>query len=101
MARSRWRAASNGERGPWAGARFSAEDLRELRYAALLHDFGKVAVRENVLTKALKLFDEELVTLQGRFMLARASHRARRLQGWLQEALHDPEGMRQRLPHLG
>jgi HD-GYP domain-containing protein (c-di-GMP phosphodiesterase class II) len=88
------------ERGPWAGARFSAEDLRELRYAALLHDFGKVAVRENVLTKALKLFDEELVTLQGRFMLARASHRARRLQGWLQEALHDPEGMRQRLPHL-
>ena len=88
------------ERGPWAGARFSAEDLRELRYAALLHDFGKVAVRENVLTKALKLFDEELVVLRGRFMLARASHRARRLQGWLQEALHDPEGMRQRLPHL-
>jgi len=87
-------------RGPWAGARFSTEDLRELRYAALLHDFGKVAVRENVLTKALKLFDEELLTLQGRFMLARASHRARRLQDWLQEALHDPEGMRQRLPHL-
>jgi len=88
------------ERGPWAGARFSAEGLRELRYAALLHDFGKVAVRENVLTKARKLFDEELVTLQGRFMLARASHRAGRLQVWLQEALHDPEGMRQRLPHL-
>jgi len=88
------------ERGLWAGARFSAEELRELRYAALLHDFGKVAVRENVLTKALKLFDEELVTLRGRFMLARASHRTRRLQGWLQEALHDPEGMRQRLPHL-
>jgi len=59
-----------------------------------------VAVRENVLTKALKLFDEELVTLRGRFMLARASHRAGRLQGWLQEALRDPEGMRQRLPHL-
>jgi len=88
------------ERGPWAGVRFSTEELRELRYAALLHDFGKVAVRENVLTKTLKLFDEELVTLQGRFRLARASHRARCLQGWLQEALHDPEGMRQRLPHL-
>jgi HD-GYP domain-containing protein (c-di-GMP phosphodiesterase class II) len=88
------------ERGPWAGARFSAEGLRELRYAALLHDFGKVAVRENVLTKARKLFDEELMTLRGRFMLARASHRAGRLQGWLQETLHDPKGMRQRLPHL-
>ena len=88
------------ERGPWAGARFSDEGVRELRYAALLHDFGKVAVRENVLTKALKLFDEELVTLQGRFKLARSSHHARHLQDWLQEALHDPEGMRQRLPHL-
>jgi response regulator RpfG family c-di-GMP phosphodiesterase len=88
------------ERGPWAGARFSAEGLRELRYAALLHDFGKVAVRENVLTKARKLFDEELMTLRGRFMLACASHRAGRLQSWLQEALRDPEGMRQRLPQL-
>jgi HD-GYP domain-containing protein (c-di-GMP phosphodiesterase class II) len=88
------------ERGPWAGARFSDEGIRELRYAALLHDFGKVAIRENVLTKALKLFDEELATLQGRFRLARSSHRAKHLQDWLQVALHDPEGMRQRLPQM-
>ena len=88
------------ERGQWAGVRFSAEDLRELRYAALLHDFGKVAVREHVLTKAFKLLDDELVTLRARFMLAQTSHRAGRLQAWLQEALHDPEGIRRRLPHL-
>ena len=88
------------DRGQWASARFSSEDLRELRYAALLHDFGKVAVKENVLTKALKLFDDELATLRERFLLARASHRAGRLQSWLQEALRDPEGMRQRLPEL-
>lgn len=88
------------ERGQWAGSRFSVEDMRELRYAALLHDFGKVAVRENVLTKAHKLYEEELATLRTRFMLARASHRAGRLQVWLQEALRDPEEMRQRLPHL-
>jgi HD-GYP domain-containing protein (c-di-GMP phosphodiesterase class II) len=87
-------------RGPWAGVRFSTEELRELRYAALLHDFGKVAVKEHVLTKALKLFDDELATLQERFRLARASHRAERLQSWLQEALRDPERMRQRLPQL-
>jgi len=88
------------EHGQWAGVRFSAEDLRELRYAALLHDFGKVAVREHVLTKAFKLLDEELVTLRTRFMLAQTSHRAGRLQAWLQEALHDPEEIRRRLPHL-
>lgn len=88
------------ERGQWAGVRFSAEDIRELRYAALLHDFGKVAVRENVLTKACKLYDEDLTALRTRFMLARASHHAGHLQAWLQETLRDPDGMRQRLPHL-
>jgi len=87
-------------RGQWAGVRFSAEDMRELRYAALLHDFGKVAVRESVLTKAFKLYEEDLKILQTRFLLARASHRAGRLQDWLQEALRDPDGIRQRLPHL-
>ncbi|MBM3224152.1 MAG: GAF domain-containing protein [Candidatus Tectomicrobia bacterium] len=66
--------------GLWAGSRFSADELRELRYAALLHDFGKVAVREHVLTKAHKLFDTELAALRGRFMLARAAQRVGRLQ---------------------
>jgi HD-GYP domain-containing protein (c-di-GMP phosphodiesterase class II) len=35
--------------------RFSNAQIRELRYAALLHDFGKVGVREAVLVKANKL----------------------------------------------
>src|SRR5260370_27621383 len=48
----------------------------------------------------MKMFDEEIVTLRGRLMLARAADGGRWLQGWLQEALQDPEGMRQRLPHL-
>jgi HD-GYP domain-containing protein (c-di-GMP phosphodiesterase class II) len=42
-------------RGAWRGVRFTAEQMRELRYAALLHDFGKVGVREEVLVKAKKL----------------------------------------------
>ena len=40
--------------------RFTETQLRELRYAALLHDFGKIGVRENMLVKAKKLFPEEL-----------------------------------------
>jgi len=35
--------------------RFTPNQLRELRFAALLHDFGKVAVREDLLLKAKKL----------------------------------------------
>jgi len=34
---------------------FNSRQLRELRYAALLHDFGKLGVRENVLVKSHKL----------------------------------------------
>lgn len=53
--------------------RFSAEQLQELRYAALLHDFGKVGVREHVLIKARKLYRSQMDLLQERFRYARAS----------------------------
>ncbi|MDT8384210.1 MAG: HD domain-containing phosphohydrolase [Gammaproteobacteria bacterium] len=53
--------------------RFSLEQIRELRYAALLHDFGKVGVREHVLIKARKLYHSQLDVLQERFRYARAS----------------------------
>lgn len=53
--------------GPYAGATFSPEDLRELEYASLLHDFGKIGVREKVLVKAKKLYDERLELVRLRF----------------------------------
>ncbi len=39
---------------------FTDRQLRELRYASLLHDFGKVGVREQVLVKAKKLDPSQL-----------------------------------------
>jgi HD-GYP domain-containing protein (c-di-GMP phosphodiesterase class II) len=53
--------------GRWKNARLSNDERQELRYAALLHDFGKVGVRENVLVKANKLEPGELDTLRARF----------------------------------
>jgi HD-GYP domain-containing protein (c-di-GMP phosphodiesterase class II) len=47
-------------RGRYALTRFSVDEMMEIRYAALLHDFGKVGVREDVLLKAKKLFPSEL-----------------------------------------
>jgi HD-GYP domain-containing protein (c-di-GMP phosphodiesterase class II) len=67
--------------------RFSRDQLRELRYAALLHDFGKVGVREYVLVKAKKLYPHELEMLQQRFRLARVSLERRAYARLL--ALHD------------
>ncbi len=46
--------------------RLSIVDMRELRYAALLHDFGKVGVREHVLQKAKKLNPFELELIRAR-----------------------------------
>ncbi len=56
---------------PYRGLRFSRDDLRQLRYAALLHDFGKVGVREAVLTKPKKLYPERLQLILERFRHAR------------------------------
>ncbi|MDH3601224.1 MAG: GAF domain-containing protein, partial [Candidatus Tectomicrobia bacterium] len=88
------------DRGPWVGTRFTAEDMRELRYAALLHDFGKVSVPEKVLTKSRKLYDEQLHQIEDRFRLAAASHRAAQFEAWLRTALDDPEQIREHLPQL-
>ncbi len=65
-------ALERAQSGPHAGTRFSREELDEIRYAALLHDFGKVGVRERVLVKAEKLYPHEVEALQARFELARA-----------------------------
>ncbi len=62
--------AVNASKAPaFTGVHFTQEDLTELHYAALLHDFGKVGVREEVLLKAEKLYPWELDILEGRFRL--------------------------------
>ena len=53
--------------GPYTDATFTEQDLRELEYASLLHDFGKIGVREKVLVKARKLYDERLDLVRSRF----------------------------------
>ncbi len=46
--------------GPYKNIFFDEIALKELKYAALLHDFGKVGVREEILVKAKKLYSFEL-----------------------------------------
>jgi HD-GYP domain-containing protein (c-di-GMP phosphodiesterase class II) len=49
--------------GPFGGIFFTDRQLREIRYASLLHDFGKVGVREQVLVKSKKLDPSRLELL--------------------------------------
>jgi HD-GYP domain-containing protein (c-di-GMP phosphodiesterase class II) len=51
---------------------FTPAQIREIRYAALLHDFGKVGVREHVLRKEKKLHHADMRLLEQRFRYARA-----------------------------
>ena len=49
---------------------WSSDDILELEYASLLHDFGKIGVREDVLLKAKKLYPQQLELIRSRFSLA-------------------------------
>jgi HD-GYP domain-containing protein (c-di-GMP phosphodiesterase class II) len=53
--------------GKYKDVHLSEDQLKELHYASLLHDFGKVGVRERILIKARKLFPYQLEGIQSRF----------------------------------
>ncbi len=60
-------------RGAYRDTRFTSKQMRELHFAALLHDFGKVAVHEDVLMKAKKLPAVLWERVNARFELIRAT----------------------------
>ncbi len=53
--------------GQYRTINFTREQLREIRYAGLLHDFGKVGVREQVLVKAKKLYPPDMALVKQRY----------------------------------
>jgi response regulator RpfG family c-di-GMP phosphodiesterase len=55
------------EVGKYRDVIFNKDQLKELRYACLLHDFGKIGVREDILVKEKKLFPYQLDLIQWRF----------------------------------
>ena len=70
--------------GPFAAVHFTPAHLQQLEYAGVLHDFGKVGVRERVLVKAKKLYEEDLRNIRLRFAYIKkgleADHAERKLR---------------------
>ncbi len=66
--------------GPYRGVTWTKDDLRELEYASLLHDFGKIGVREQVLVKAKKLYPYELQLIRHRIEIALRSYEIQSLE---------------------
>ena len=69
-------AADRTSAGAFSDVRFSRNEMKEIRYASLLHDFGKVGVREEVLVKAKKLYPAQLDLIRQRFDLVRRTIQA-------------------------
>ncbi len=59
---------------------FNNQQLQEIRYAALLHDFGKVSVAESVLQKEKKLYPAQIQSIRDRMLLMQ--------QQWQLECAH-------------
>ncbi len=72
--------------GPYKDLTYHVDDLKQFEYAALLHDFGKVGVREHVLVKAKKLYEHERELILQRFELIRRGY--------------EVEGLRKRVDYL-
>ena len=64
----------------YRGLQLTDEHIREVRYAALLHDFGKIGVPEAILVKANKLSDERLEIIRYRIELQKERFRRRAIE---------------------
>jgi HD-GYP domain-containing protein (c-di-GMP phosphodiesterase class II) len=85
-------AVNETDAGHFREVRFSDEDLTQIQYAGLLHDFGKVGVREHVLVKAKKLYEHERELILQRFQLIKRGYKIEGLESkvrYLMEASRD------------
>lgn len=89
-------AVSHTEHGPYRGVHYTPSQLRELRFAALLHDLGKVTVREEVLLKAQKLPEMVAARVDARFDFIQRTMEleiAERHEELCRESRSDPQSM--------
>jgi HD-GYP domain-containing protein (c-di-GMP phosphodiesterase class II) len=74
------KAVNRAESGHYREVRFSLNDLTQIEYASLLHDFGKVGVREHILVKAKKLYEHERDLILQRFQLIKRGYKIEGLE---------------------
>jgi HD-GYP domain-containing protein (c-di-GMP phosphodiesterase class II) len=85
-------AVNETDAGHFREVRFTDADLTQIQYAGLLHDFGKVGVREHVLTKAKKLYEHERTLILQRFQLIKRGYKIEGLESkvrYLMESTRD------------
>ncbi len=87
-------AVSDTNEGRYANATFSEAQIRELRFAGLLHDFGKIGVQEQILLKENKLYPFEMEIIKYRFEVIKRCIQTEYQDRLIQRALDgDREGV--------
>jgi HD-GYP domain-containing protein (c-di-GMP phosphodiesterase class II) len=74
---------------------FNDQQLQEIRYASLLHDFGKVGVAESVLQKEKKLYPEQLQSIRDRMLMMQQQWQLECAQEKYQQLLNSGLGHQQ------
>lgn len=67
------RATTEVNSGIYRSVKFKEQEIKELEYAALLHDFGKIGIREEVLVKSKKLYSHQLDAIRERLQTFKAT----------------------------
>jgi HD-GYP domain-containing protein (c-di-GMP phosphodiesterase class II) len=78
--------------GPFKEVRFNRDQIQEIKYASLLHDFGKVGVRDKVFIKAKKLYVGELLLVRQRFDSIKRALEVEHLRSKLDQVLAGAAG---------
>lgn len=86
------RATTEVDTGIYRSVKFKEEEIRELEYAALLHDFGKIGVREEVLVKAKKLYSWQLDAIKERIKICKAAAKISYLEKRLKQLVSEAGG---------
>ncbi|NDD03597.1 MAG: GAF domain-containing protein [Proteobacteria bacterium] len=89
------RATTEVSTGIYRSVKFKEDEIKELEYAALLHDFGKIGVKEQVLVKAKKLYTHQLESIKERINTCKAAAKI----CFLEQRIHLGESHRQQLEH--
>ena len=77
------------------------DDLTQIQYAALLHDFGKVGVREHILVKAKKLYEHERELILQRFQLIKRGFKIEALESKVRYLMEASRGAELHTLHWG
>ena len=74
---------------------FSVNEIKSIKYAGLLHDFGKLGIPEKILLKEKKLYEEEVANIETRLEILKYSENVHNKNADSSEVIKKTEKVRE------